>query len=87
MAQAVLARTWFGEIGATDSFAGIPEGGVASNLFLLTYLGGDGNDVAVKRMVKPLPWLTLDVDPQPGYLGEESTLTATVGSPEYSSMK
>jgi Calx-beta domain/Bacterial Ig-like domain (group 3) len=62
----------------TGTFAGVPEGGIASNRFQLTYTGGDGNDIAVTRVDKLLPSMTFERTPNPTYIGEAVTVTATV---------
>lgn len=67
---------------AASTFAGIPEGGTASNLFTVSYTGGDGNDVTVRRIDKLLPWLELESSPKPSYIGAPVTISATVGGLE-----
>lgn len=50
-------------------FAGLPEGAMVENRYLISYQGGDGNDVTLTEVHRPHVQLTITQEPTPAILG------------------
>lgn len=60
------------------TFKNAPEGAVIWNRYMVSYKGGDGNDITCKELQRPLPAVAISRAPSPAFVGDPITITATV---------
>lgn len=62
----------------SGTFKGLPESAIVSNRYVISYKGGDGNDIVLGELPKPKALMSIATDPMPAVLGDPVTITVAL---------